>query len=170
MSSRGRKKRKILPSERFYQMNAWLTNSIAWRATNVYERALYGELKQRYNGTNNGDIALSHREAAAALNCSNKPVTAAFVGLQEKGLIKVQTLGSFQWKVGVGASGRSTRWILTELPVDYPEKVLTPSKEFMRWKPPEKNAVCPEHTNGGTRAYHTEDHGTPKAYHNSKSV
>lgn len=169
MSTRKRR-RKISPSERFYQMNAWLTNSAAWRATNVYERALYGELKQRYNGSNNGDIAMSHREAEAALNCSNKPVAAAFIGLQEKGLIKIATRGSFHWKKGVGASGRSARWILTELPVDHPEKVITPTKEFMRWKPQEKNAVCPEHTNGGIRAYHPADRGTPRAYHKSQSV
>ncbi len=135
MSSRGRKKQKLAPSERFFQMHVWLLNSEAWKATNVYERCVYMALKQRYNGSNNGDIALSRREAEAELNCSDKPVIAAFKGLQEKGFIRVATKGSFHWKQGVGASGRSSRWILTEYPVDVPMKHLSADKDFMRWKP-----------------------------------
>ena len=155
MSSRGRKKHKLAPSERFYQMNAWLTNSAAWRAASVYERSLYLELKQRYNGYNNGDIALSHREAQAALNCSNKPVIEAFKGLVSKGFIRAAQVGSFHWKKEGGAGGRSTRWILTEYGTDYPEKSISPERTFMRWKPSaEEKARCadstplvrPEHT------------------------
>ncbi|WP_244427940.1 hypothetical protein [Sinorhizobium fredii] len=118
-------------------MHVWLLNSAAWKATTVYERALYFELKQLHNGQNNGEIALSHREAEGLLNCSNKPVAAAFDGLLEKGFIKVATRGSFHWK-NRAPGGRSTRWILTEYPVDVPERSLIATKEFMRWRPEEK--------------------------------
>lgn len=130
-----RRKKKLSPSQTFFQMHTWLVNSPAWRATNVYERSLYIELKQRYNGYNNGEISLSHREAAAALNCSDKPIRDAFKGLTEKGFIRVAQVGSFHWKAGGGPSGRSTRWILTEYPVDHPLKSLTAERGFMRWRP-----------------------------------
>ncbi|AVA21588.1 hypothetical protein [Rhizobium sp. NXC24] len=127
--------------ERFFQMHQWLLDSAAWRATNVYERCLYMELKQRYNGQNNGDIPLSHREAEALLNCSNKPIASAFIGLMEKGFIRVSQAGSFHWKENKEPGGRATRWILTEYPVDLPLRSLSPTRDFMSWKPvSEKNS------------------------------
>ncbi|RVI06478.1 hypothetical protein CN205_13910 [Sinorhizobium meliloti] len=143
--TRTRRKAKIPPGDRFFQMHVWLVNSAAWRAANCYERCLYIELKQRYNGGNNGDIAFSHREAQEALNCSNKPVIDAFRGLVAKGFIRAAQVGSFHWKKGGGAGGRSTRWILTEYPTDYPVKSLSPGRDFMRWKPgSEENSRCAE--------------------------
>ena len=133
--ARSRKKSRLPRGERFFQMHVWLLESSAWKATSVYERSLYMELKQRYNGGNNGDIPFSHREAQDALNCSDKPIKAAFKGLIGKGFIRVAQAGSFHWKSGGGAGGRSTHWILTEYPVDLPVKSLTPTRDFMRWKP-----------------------------------
>lgn len=146
---------------RFFQMYEWLMRSVAWQYATVYEKALYIEIKRRYNGKNNGDISMSHREAQELLQCSNRPITAAFAGLQEKGLIKATVKGAFDWKVartGSG-SGRATRWELTELPRDVPVKVLSGgSKEFMSWRPPtEKTAVRLEHTNGTPTAHHFEN-------------
>jgi hypothetical protein len=140
MKPRKKDKGRIPKGERFFQMHQWVLTSEAWKAATVYERALYFEFKQRYNGSNNGEIPLSHREAAAAINSSNKPVAAAFTGLIEKGFIKVAQAGSFHWKAGGGAGGRSTRWILTEYPVDLPVRSLSADKDFMRWKPDQKNS------------------------------
>ncbi len=132
MNQHKRKSRK--PSgDRFFQMHQWLVMSEAWKAASVYERCLYMEIKQRYNGQNNGDIALSHREAMAALNCSNKPIAEAFRGLLEKGFIKAAVIGSFHWKAKA-PGGRSTRWIITEVAVDQPERSLVPTKDFMQWR------------------------------------
>lgn len=133
--TRGRRKRKLPEAEKFVQLHTWLLNSEAWKATSVYERSLYLELKRRYNGFNNGDIAFSHREAQAALNCSNVPVIKAFNGLIEKGFIRAAQIGSFHWKKGGGAGGRSTRWILTEYGTNYPEATISPERSFMKWKP-----------------------------------
>jgi hypothetical protein len=149
-----RRKSKISPGERFFQMHVWFLNSAAWKATNVYERCLYMALKQRYNGSNNGDIGLSKREAEAELNSSNKPILAAFKGLQAKGFIKVATRGSFDWKTAGGAS-RSTRWILTEYPVDFPIKHLGADKDFMRWKPDEEKTRGDDSTPMGGRQHPT---------------
>lgn len=135
MSNNKKRSKMTNPGGRFFQMHDWLLRSAAWRASTVFERCLYFELKTLYNGRNNGDIALSHREAQKLLNCSNKPVAAAFKGLLQKGFIRVARLGSFHWKTG-GAGGRATRWILTEYPVDLPERSLIATRDFMKWRQP----------------------------------
>lgn len=150
---------------RYFPMFEWFMRSAAWQHASVYEKALYVELKRRYNGKNNGDIPMSHREAQSLLGCSNKPISAAFAGLQRKGFIKAAVKGSFDWKAARTGdnNGRSTRWELTELPLDLPLKVLTGgTKDFMKWKPEEKNTVCPEHTNGTPTAYHNENMVCPE--------
>lgn len=59
----------------------------------------------------------------------------SFRELQEKGFIKPQQKGSFSWKAALDGSLRATRWTLTELPQDLPEKHLTPTKDFAAWQP-----------------------------------
>ncbi|NTG12673.1 hypothetical protein G6L05_02785 [Agrobacterium rhizogenes] len=155
MNQHKRKSRKPA-GDRFFQMHQWLVMSEAWKAASVYERCLYMELKQRYNGNNNGDIALSHREAEAALNCSNKPVAEAFRGLVDKGFIKVAQIGSFHWK-DKAPGGKSTRWILTELAVDQPERSLVPTKEFMQWRPSVEEKQRYAHSTPMVRPGHTSE-------------
>ncbi|TXH81192.1 MAG: hypothetical protein E6Q77_08665 [Rhizobium sp.] len=169
MTRNRRSKAKLSMSERFFQMHQWLLQSTAWRATNVYERALYMELKARYNGGNNGDIALSQREAESALNCSDKPVKTAFKALQEKGFIKVAQLGSFHWKKGGGPGGRSSRWILTEYPVDHPVKSLSPGRDFMRWKPPEMKKQRHDDSTPSVGRSHTMETGMVGRDHTMKT-
>lgn len=148
---------------KFFQMYEWFMSSVAWQHTSPYERALYLELKRRYKGTNNGDISMSHREAMALVKCSNTAIEKAFKGLIAKGFIVAVTKGAFDWKTskeGRGA-GRATRWRLTELPQDIPQRVLSGgTKEFMRWQPgkdfTEKSAARSERTNGPARADHFE--------------
>lgn len=153
----------------FFQMYEWMMKSVAWQNSNVYERALYLELKRRYNGSNNGNIPLSHREAEALTNSSNTAVEKAFKGLQAKGMIKPQQKGSFSWKVTADgrSAGRSTRWLLTELPQDIPNRVLAGgSKDFMKWQPgvdlSEKTAVRSQRTNGPPAADDSEKIARPQ--------
>ncbi|WP_299661696.1 hypothetical protein [uncultured Ruegeria sp.] len=53
---------------RHVQLMEWLQASQAWATLKPGPRALYVELKRRFNGGNNGEIFLSHRAAAKALN------------------------------------------------------------------------------------------------------
>ena len=48
-------------------------------------RALYVELKRRFNGSNNGAIYLSHRDAAVALNVHRNTVGPMFRELERRG-------------------------------------------------------------------------------------
>ena len=59
---------------RFVQLSEWLQASEAWATLRPGPRALYIELKRRYNGSNNGEIYLSHRDAAEALNVHRNTV------------------------------------------------------------------------------------------------
>ncbi len=168
MSRRHDQRGRSTSDGHFYQMHEWFMKTAAWQQANVYERSLYHELKRRYNGKNNGDIGLSHREAEELLNCSNTPVENAFRGLCAKGFIVPVQKGSFDWKTAKRgkAAGRATRWRLTELPQDIPEKVLSGgTKEFMKWQPgldfSEKSAARPNRTNGPTTSDHLESLARP---------
>ena len=60
--------------QRFVQIFDGMLKSDAWRDLKTGPRVLYFELKRRYNGSNNGQIFLSHRMAAEALNVGRDTV------------------------------------------------------------------------------------------------
>ena len=82
---------------------------------------------RRYNGSNNGRIHMSMREAETLCNCSNKPIRRSLERLQELGFIKKTKQGGFNVKVR-----HASEWELTEYKVG---KELA-TKDFMRWKDP----------------------------------
>jgi hypothetical protein len=61
MSAKGKGRDR---QERYVKLRYWLLNSQAWNSLSGNARALYVELAQRYNGSNNGRIPYSVREAA----------------------------------------------------------------------------------------------------------
>ena len=92
-------------------------------------RALYIELKRRFNGTNNGRIFLSHRDAAKALNVHRNTVGPYFDTLTERGFIFL-TQGPH---LGPSGIGRASVWGLAEeaTPDGQPAR-----KTFMKFKNP----------------------------------
>ncbi|SLN64103.1 hypothetical protein ROA7450_03380 [Roseovarius albus] len=111
---------------RFVQLPEWLLSSEAWRTMKPGPRALYIELKRLYNGGNNGAIYLSHRDAAKALAVGRDTVAQYFVGLIERGFIKV-TKGHCLGPSGVG---QAASYALTEEALNG----AAATKEFMSWK------------------------------------
>ena len=57
-------------NERFVWLKHWLLNSPAWKSMKPIPRALYVALRKRFNGTNNGQISISVREAATEIRCA----------------------------------------------------------------------------------------------------
>lgn len=171
------RKREQAPRERYVTLYHWFLGSDAWRSLGVYARALYIEIRARYNGSNNGEIPFSHREAQTLLGVSNKPIPAAFRELEDKGFIKPVRKGNFDWKVRFEGKGRATTWLLTELPQDWPERGLAPTKDFMHWAPPENKTryaggvpiARPKRTISDVMARSKRTNGTPKADHLGKS-
>ena len=128
-----------------------------WYSVSGSASAWWGPWNDGYNGYNNGDIPMSHREARGLVGCSNKPITAAFRQLEETGFIHPTQKGSFDWKLSASGMSRSTRWTLAELPVNCPRETLTASKDFMKWRPVESA----KKNHGVPTAYVTGALGTP---------
>ncbi len=116
---------------RHVQLSEYLQKTQAWATLKPGPRALYIELKRRYNGYNNGRIVLSHREAAVALAVTRNTVGPWFAALQERGFIAM-TVGPYLGPSGVG---RSALWSLQELATEDGEPA---TKGFLTWREPQK--------------------------------
>lgn len=118
---------------RFTQLAHWVQDSPGWRAMKPGPRALYLELKRRFNGMNNGKLFLSHREAAEALNVNRETAGTYFAELESHGFIIV-TQGHC---LGPDGKGQSAHYALTEEPLDGkpPTKgFMVQQKQKPRWK------------------------------------
>jgi DNA-binding transcriptional regulator YhcF (GntR family) len=109
-----------------------MTNSPAYRDLNSVERSILSDKMKRYDGSNNGRIPYSVREAATELRISKDTARRAISRLQDQGFIVQITRGAFSLK-----QRHATEWRLTELNCDVTNSL--PSKELMRWPtvPPE---------------------------------
>lgn len=108
------------------RLDHWFYDCASWQALKPAPRALYLELKRRFNGSNNGQIFLSHRDAAKKLNVGRDTIGRYYDILVEHGFI-TQTRGHC---LGPSGIGQSAAYALTELPLD--EKPAT--KDFMQQK------------------------------------
>ncbi len=122
VNSKGRGKH----GPRFLQLHHYLLHCEAWRSLKPVRRSIYIEIAQRFNGSNNGEISFSVREAASCVHCSKDTASEAFHELEEKGFIRRNICGSFNYKLR-----HATTWILTQ----HPHNGESPTKDFMKWKP-----------------------------------
>src|SRR2546423_4589042 len=118
--------------ERYVKLRYWLLDSPAWQSLPGGACALYVKIAQRYNGSNNGHIPYSVREAARALHVSQGMAIYLFDVLQDRGFIVRTKLGIFSEKTTTRAA---SEWRLTEYDNDAVAGYAT--KEFMRWVQPE---------------------------------
>jgi hypothetical protein len=135
---------------RFVHLSEYLQSSEAWATMKPGPRALYIELRRRYNGANNGEIYLSHRDAAAALNVNRNTATEYFADLVERGFIRM-TVGPH---LGPSGIGQASKWALEDEPTMDGKPA---GKTFMRWRAtenprqknrtprPEKQDALPDH-------------------------
>ena len=108
----------------FVKLEIWVLRTAAWADLDAIARCLYLELKQRFNGRNNGMIGLGCREAATALGCSADTASRAFKALEEHGFIITATSSTFNQK------RLPRQWLQTALSDD---RTGRPSgKEFTR--------------------------------------
>lgn len=112
----------------------------AWATLKPGPRALYVELKRRFNGRNNGRILMSQREAADLLNVHRNTVPGYFHELERRALIRATGAGH----LGADGYGIATRWALCEFPVDG----KPPDLAYRSWnegKKPATNLVHLDH-------------------------
>jgi hypothetical protein len=124
-------------SERYVSLKYWFMDSLAWKSLPCTARALYLEIARRYNGSNNGRISLSARQAMEALNVSKATAARTFLLLEDRGFIICNKRGAFSMKAVRDASV----WRLTEYPDDVVPGYAT--KQFMSWRPLEPDSNEP---------------------------
>lgn len=135
------KRHKRGEAGRHVQLPEWLQASEAWATMRPGPRALYVELKRRFNGSNNGAIYLSHRDAARALNVSRNTVGPMFRELEQRGFIRLTVAPH----LGPSGIGQASVWALEELAA---QDGKLAGKAFMRWSEkqnPRTKIVPPRH-------------------------
>jgi hypothetical protein len=125
VSHKGYKKGKPLRHVRLYH---YFMRTEAWKSLAALERAIYVEIASRYagDGSNNGRIGYSVREAATTFKVGKSSAARALAILQDRGFIVARQKGAFSLKVR-----HSTEWRLTEFGCDVTGEL--PTKEFARW-------------------------------------
>ena len=124
LNKRLAKKGVIESKERFIKLTYPLIESEAWRWLRPISKAVYIELRRRYNGLNNGKISLSLSEAAHILKASKSSISTALKQLETHGFIKLIKKGYFTGRM-------ASEFALTDEQLDgYP-----PTREWKQWQP-----------------------------------
>jgi hypothetical protein len=119
------RKTRYTDYERWVGLPHYMLKAPAWRSMTPNAKALLIDVWQRYNGTNNGEIGYSVREAAD-IGLHKNTAKAAFDHLIERGFLEVTRQAAFTTK-----TRESRTFRITALPVG--EAAAT--KDFMRWVP-----------------------------------
>jgi hypothetical protein len=129
------RKTKMLRHVRLYH---YFMQTEAWKSLKALERSLYIEIAARYagDGSNNGRIGYSIREAASTFRVGKSSAARALETLQDRGFIVARKKGAFSLKCR-----HSTEWRLTEFGCDLTGAL--PTKEFARWSPQNQKPVPP---------------------------
>jgi hypothetical protein len=117
------RKRRDKSHQRFIGLQHFMLKSPAWKTLKSNAKALLLDIWQRHNGTNNGQISYSVREAEE-IGLSKDQAARAMEELIERGFIVCTRASAFSVKT------RAARlWRLTAEPsTGHP-----PTKDFMRW-------------------------------------
>ena len=118
------KKGIIETKERFIKLTYPLIESEAWRWLRPISKAVYIELRRRYNGLNNGKISLSLSEAAYILKASKSSISKALNQLEAHGFIKLIKKGYFTGRM-------ASEYALTDEQLDG----YSPTREWRQWQP-----------------------------------
>lgn len=135
MRKRKRRQRGDDYYHRHVRLHYWVMRSAAWVSLNPTARALLVHLYSLYNGMNNGELFLSVRHAAKALNIAPNTASKALRDLLDRGFIRTNQPGTFHLK-----TRHATTWILTE----FGFRDDLPTRDFMRWKAGEKQKPASE--------------------------
>ena len=118
-----------------------MAKSSAFRSLKPTSLKVLIELRCRFNGSNNGSLFLSYREAAELLGMSKSTVKRAFDELLEKGFLRKRVEGSWYGR-------KATEYIWTSEPFDgHPA-----TRDWQKWRPDKirknQSSVSKRHANG----------------------
>jgi hypothetical protein len=118
----------------FVQLFKYMLRSPAWLSLSTVARAAYVQLALRYDGVNNGMIALSVRVLAEELGCGKDTASRALIELEDAGFIETLKIGSFSSRMASEYRLTTFRCDATgELPT---KKFTVPGVSTPKKKPP----------------------------------
>ena len=127
----------------FVAISYAMARSDAWRSLSGAAVKVWVELHTRFNGTNNGSLFLSHKDAADALGLGKSTVQRAFRELETKRFIVLVTRGRL--------SGRKASvWQLTDCKMEGNHA----SNAWQQWRYPKTD---PRYSGGTMRAVATRN-------------
>ncbi len=121
------------PSNKFVKLTLHLMKSQACLSLSGYSFKLLAFMMLKYNGSNNGEIPFSVREASKLLNCADNTSQNTFRELERKGFILVVKKGTFNRK-----NRHATEWALTE----YSIGDKAPTKNYRQWVRSEEQSTA----------------------------
>ena len=125
MSKKNYRSKKGKPHTSFVKIDRYVFKTAAWKSLTPADKAIYLIILFRYNGSNNGNIGLSIRDASKGANVAKETARKSFKHLEDKGFIKKRFEGSFSQKQRL-----ASEWELTHVPF----KNKLPTKEFTRFQ------------------------------------
>jgi len=111
----------------FVQLFHYMLASSAWNELTPAQRSVF-VVADRYNGTNNGFISLSSREAAEGAGVNKDTASRALRVLAEFGFIECAQPSNFNCKVK-----KATEWRLAVYSCD--RHRAPPTRAFLKWRP-----------------------------------
>jgi len=115
--------------DRHVRLYHWILDTDAWKRIPVYAKVVYIGLR-RYNGSNNGRIAYSVRDAAHEAGIALMTAARAFRALEANGFVVTMKKGAFSRKVRHASEFRLTEFACNA-------SLLGATKEFARLIEPE---------------------------------
>jgi hypothetical protein len=97
-------------AERYVALHHYLLGSPAWLGLTVAARAVYVEVAKLYNGSNNGRLALSVRDATARCNIARDTASRAFRELVDAGFLEETRHGGLSRKTRIASEWRMTAY------------------------------------------------------------
>jgi hypothetical protein len=97
----------------FCKLDTWIMAHATYRGLSLGARALHWELIGAFNGHNNGRLFLSHRDAAARLNCHRNSISKYYNELDGAGFLRKTRAHC----LGPDGKGQASHWALTHLSV-----------------------------------------------------
>jgi hypothetical protein len=144
-------------SGRFTRVDHSLMRSSAYRSLSPNARSLLLELAMIENGSNNGTLCLSVRDAADRMGVGDTTAaTNAFNELESMGFIACAQTSHFAVKAGEGS--RARRWRLTWLST--PSESMAPTHEY-QMRRPDPNSRADKRMVTGNKAMKRHERGVP---------
>ena len=143
----------------FVGVETGMMKSPAWRHLEGDSIKLLLDImgRTKHDGSNNGEVSYSTREAAALLGSTKNTAAKRFQQLVAHGFLAEVQKGAFSVKHRV-----ATTWRLTLLPTVENGKLVPATRDYQRWRPPvcvlellpeKKNTVSLRDTNGIRQRY-----------------